>query len=83
MKKYFRTDGLRDKVGENLINPDFILKLGWYIGNILGSRSLILIGKDTRLSCSMIESALIMGLSYSKIKIKLIPSKLANSTQAI
>lgn len=64
-RKYFGTDGIRGKVGENPITPDFILKLGWAAGKILarhGSRKII-IGKDTRISCHMLESSLGAGLA--------------------
>jgi phosphoglucosamine mutase len=64
-RKFFGTDGIRGKVGENPITPDFVLKLGWAAGKVLarhGSRK-ILIGKDTRISGYMLESALEAGLS--------------------
>ena len=59
-RKYFGTDGVRGKVGTNPITPDFVLKLGWAAGKVLatqGSR-VVLIGKDTRISGYMLESAL-------------------------
>ncbi|MGP1947418.1 MAG: phosphoglucosamine mutase [Arsenophonus sp. NC-PG7-MAG3] len=64
-RKYFRTDGIRGKVGENPITPDFVLKLGWAAGKVLsrhGSRKII-IGKDTRISGYMLESSLEAGLA--------------------
>ncbi|MGP1871104.1 MAG: phosphoglucosamine mutase [Arsenophonus sp.] len=64
-RKYFGTDGIRGKVGENPITHDFILKLGWAAGKVLahhGSKKIIL-GKDTRISGCMLESALEAGLS--------------------
>lgn len=64
-RKYFGTDGIRGKVGENPITPDFVLKLGWAAGKVLarhGSRKII-IGKDTRISGYMLESALESGLA--------------------
>lgn len=64
-RKYFGTDGIRGKVGEHPITPDFVLKLGWAAGKVLarhGSRQ-ILIGKDTRISGYMLESALEAGLA--------------------
>ncbi|AKC60277.1 phosphoglucosamine mutase [Blochmannia endosymbiont of Camponotus (Colobopsis) obliquus] len=63
--RYFGTDGIRGKVGESLITPEFILKLGWAIGKVLGrcSSGTVIIGKDTRISGYMLESALEAGLS--------------------
>ncbi|MGK0382955.1 MAG: phosphoglucosamine mutase, partial [Flavobacteriales bacterium] len=48
-RKYFGTDGIRGRVGENLINPEFVMKLGWAAGKILAGRGTnkVLIGKDT------------------------------------
>ncbi|NCB60677.1 MAG: phosphoglucosamine mutase, partial [Gammaproteobacteria bacterium] len=51
-RKYFGTDGVRGKVGEMPITPDFVMKLGWAAGKVLakqGSKK-VLIGKDTRIS---------------------------------
>lgn len=64
-RKYFGTDGIRGKVGNAPITPDFVLKLGWAAGKVLatqGSRK-VLIGKDTRISGYMLESALEAGLA--------------------
>src|SRR5476651_2122885 len=64
-RKYFGTDGIRGKVGDSPITPDFVLKLGWAAGKVLarhGSRKVI-IGKDTRISGYMLESALEAGLA--------------------
>lgn len=64
--RYFGTDGIRGKVGEFPITADFILKLGWAVGKVLTTRyghSKVLIGKDTRISGYMFESALQAGLS--------------------
>ncbi len=64
-RKYFGTDGIRGKVGESPITPDFVLKLGWAAGQVLarhGSKKII-IGKDTRISGYMLESALEAGLA--------------------
>ena len=64
-RKYFGTDGVRGKVGKYPITPDFALKLGWAAGKVLasqGSRT-VLIGKDTRISGYMLESALEAGLA--------------------
>ncbi len=67
-KKYFGTDGIRGRVGEMPISADWFLKLGWAVGKVLsetvhpGSRTKVLIGKDTRISGYMFESALEAGL---------------------
>ncbi len=68
-RKYFGTDGVRGKVGEYPITPDFALKLGWAAGRVLsrlGTKKVI-IGKDTRISGYMLESALEAGLSAAGI----------------
>ena len=64
-RKYFGTDGVRGKVGSYPITPDFALKLGWAAGKVLASQGskMVLIGKDTRISGYMLESALEAGLS--------------------
>ena len=64
-RKYFGTDGVRGKVGTYPITPDFALKLGWAAGKVLASQGskMVLIGKDTRISGYMLESALEAGLS--------------------
>lgn len=73
-RRFFGTDGIRGKVGEEPITPDFVLKLGWATGRVLGSRDgeagKILIGKDTRVSGYMLESALESGLSAAGIDIR-------------
>ena len=63
-RKYFGTDGIRGRVGERNITPDFMLKLGWAAGRVLGNGrgGKVLIGKDTRISGYMFESALEAGL---------------------
>ena len=64
-RKYFGTDGVRGRVGTYPITPEFALKLGWAAGKVLatqGSRK-VLIGKDTRISGYMLESALEAGLA--------------------
>lgn len=68
-KHYFGTDGIRGRVGGALINPELILKFGWALGNILSrqGRSKVLIGKDTRISGYMLESALEAGLSAAGV----------------
>ena len=64
-RKYFGTDGVRGKVGSYPITPDFALKLGWAAGEVLASQGskTVLIGKDTRISGYMLESALEAGLA--------------------
>ncbi len=63
-RRYFGTDGIRGRVGEPPITPDFVLKLGWAVGRVLGrDGGKVLIGKDTRISGYMFESALEAGLS--------------------
>ncbi|VEI48558.1 phosphoglucosamine mutase [Actinobacillus equuli] len=64
-RKYFGTDGVRGKVGQFPITPDFALKLGWAAGKILATQGTktVLIGKDTRISGYMLESALEAGLA--------------------
>ncbi len=76
-KQYFGTDGIRGRVGEHPITPDFILKLGWAAGKVLArhatdSRKLILIGKDTRISGYMFESALEAGLIAAGVNVGLL-----------
>ena len=73
-RKYFSTDGIRGKVGEEPITPDFVMKLGWAIGTALHENTSgpILIGKDTRVSGYMFESALEAGLSAAGVDIRLL-----------
>ncbi|WP_287963579.1 phosphoglucosamine mutase [Alcanivorax sp.] len=73
-RKYFGTDGVRGTVGEFPITPDFVLKLGWAAGKVLGARggSKILIGKDTRISGYMFESALEAGISAAGVDVRLL-----------
>jgi len=70
-RKYFGTDGVRGRVGQHPITPDFVLKLGYAAGKVLSradvapphrERPAVLIGKDTRISGYMLESALESGL---------------------
>ncbi len=65
MRKYFGTDGIRGRVGTYPITPEFVLRLGWAAGRVLakGGRGKVIIGKDTRISGYMFESALEAGLS--------------------
>ncbi len=73
-RKYFGTDGIRGRVGEYPITPDFALKLGWAIGSVLAKhgKKLVLVGKDTRISGYMFESALEAGLSAAGVDIRLL-----------
>ncbi len=73
-RKYFGTDGIRGKVGEAPITPDFIMKLGWAAGRVLAKDGggPVLIGKDTRISGYMFESALEAGLSAAGVDICLL-----------
>ena len=67
--RYFGTDGIRGRVGIWPINAEFILKLGWAVGNVLARQGSgkVLIGKDTRISGYMFESVLEAGLSSAGI----------------
>ena len=73
-RKYFGTDGIRGRVGEAPITAEFMLKLGWAAGKVLGTESCqkVLIGKDTRISGYMFESALEAGLSAAGMDIHLL-----------
>lgn len=74
-RKYFGTDGIRGEVGGELINAAFALRLGYAAGRVLsknhqgGGRPIVLIGKDTRVSGYMLESALEAGLSAAGIDV--------------
>lgn len=75
-RKYFGTDGIRGTVGVHPITPDFVMKLGWAAGRVLSAhapgRQKVIIGKDTRVSGYMFESALEAGLSAAGIDIHLL-----------
>ncbi|SIQ55782.1 phosphoglucosamine mutase [Aeromonas sp. RU39B] len=73
-RKYFGTDGVRGKVGDFPITPDFVMKLGWAAGQVLTKRGTkkVLIGKDTRISGYMLEAALEAGLSAAGLKATLL-----------
>jgi phosphoglucosamine mutase len=74
-KKYFGTDGIRGLVGQYPVTPDFMLKLGWAAGKVFsesGGGGSVLIGKDTRISGYMFESALEAGLTSAGVDIKLL-----------
>ena len=77
-RKYFGTDGVRGRVGEHPITPQFVMHLGYAAGKVLsgagqarGERSGVLIGKDTRISGYMLESALEAGLIAAGIDVYL------------
>jgi phosphoglucosamine mutase len=75
-RKYFGTDGIRGRVGEGNISPDFILKLGWAAGIVLAkdrdSKPLVVIGKDTRISGYMFESALEAGFVAAGVDVRML-----------
>lgn len=73
-RKYFGTDGVRGKVGSFPITPDFAMKLGWAAGTVLASTGTkeVLIGKDTRSSGYMLESAMEAGFSAAGVNVALI-----------
>jgi len=75
-RRYFGTDGIRGKVGQTPINAEFVLKLGWAAGRVLaktqGGPGKVIIGKDTRISGYMFESALQAGLSAAGVDIRLL-----------
>jgi phosphoglucosamine mutase len=73
IKKYFGTDGIRGRVGGDVINPEFVLKLGWAAGRAMASEgcSKVVIGKDTRISGYMLESALEAGFSAAGVDVLL------------
>lgn len=74
MRKYFGTDGIRGRVGEGKITPEFVMRLGWAAGRVLGNGkdSKVLIGKDTRISGYLLESALEAGLVAAGVDIHLL-----------
>lgn len=73
-RKYFGTDGIRGRVGDFPITPEFMLKLGWAAGMAFRKQGKcrILIGKDTRISGYMFESALEAGLSAAGADVMLL-----------
>ena len=72
-RDYFGTDGIRGRVGDKPITPDFCVHLGWAVGKVLASSGspLVVIGKDTRISGYMIESALEAGLASAGVDVNL------------
>ena len=75
-RKYFGTDGIRGRVGDSPVTPDFMLKLGWATGKVFansdGGQPTVVIGKDTRVSGYMLESALQAGLVAAGANVKLL-----------
>lgn len=73
-RNFFGTDGIRGKVGSANIHPEFILKLGWALGRVIANNEpkKVIIGKDTRISGYMLESALESGLSAAGVDILLL-----------
>lgn len=77
VRRYFGTDGVRGKVGEAPITPEFVLRLGYAAGKVLtaghsgGQRPNVLIGKDTRVSGYMLEAALQAGLTAAGVDVRL------------
>ena len=73
-RQYFGTDGIRGRVGELPIMPDFALRLGWAAGKVLAAsgQPSVVIGKDTRLSGYLLESALQSGLSAAGVNVRLL-----------
>jgi phosphoglucosamine mutase len=78
-RKYFGTDGVRGKVGDEPITPDLVMRLGYAAGKVLAGirrkgveRPAVLIGKDTRISGYMLESALEAGLSAAGVDVLLV-----------
>ncbi len=76
-RKYFGTDGVRGRVGVMPITPDFIMRLGYAAGSVLaqaestGSKPIVLIGKDTRISGYMLEAALEAGFAAAGVDVML------------
>ena len=73
-RRYFGTDGIRGLVGQYPITPEFVMKLGHAAGRVLAAQGTkkVLIGKDTRISGYMLESALEAGFSAAGIDVGLL-----------
>lgn len=73
-KRFFGTDGIRGRVGEAPMTPEFVLRLGYAAGRVFAAEgtSTVLIGKDTRLSCYMYESALQAGFCAAGVNVRLL-----------
>ncbi|WP_024326956.1 phosphoglucosamine mutase [Thioalkalivibrio sp. AKL19] len=76
MGKYFGTDGIRGRTGDWPMTPEFALRLGYAVGEVLGENGQrqgpVLVGKDTRVSGYMFESALEAGLSAAGLDVALL-----------
>ncbi|WP_190600536.1 phosphoglucosamine mutase [Candidatus Vesicomyidisocius sp. SY067_SCS001] len=74
MYNYFGTDGIRGKVGIEPITADFFLKLGWSVGSVLAKqgKASVIIGKDTRISGYLFESALEAGFLSAGVDVGLL-----------
>jgi phosphoglucosamine mutase len=76
-RKYFGTDGVRGRVGSSPITPDFVMRLGYAAGKVLAKgesasgKSIVLIGKDTRISGYMLEAALEAGFAAAGVDVML------------
>ncbi|MGI4938920.1 MAG: phosphoglucosamine mutase, partial [Janthinobacterium lividum] len=76
-RQYFGTDGVRGRVGVTPITPDFVMRLGYAAGKVLakastsGSKPVVLIGKDTRISGYMLEAALEAGFAAAGVDVML------------
>jgi len=74
-RRFFGTDGIRGRVGVHPITADFVLRLGWAAGRVFargGGRNLILVGKDTRISGYLFESALQAGITAAGVDVSLL-----------
>ena len=80
-RQYFGTDGIRGRVGDAPITPDFVMRLGYAAGKVLasdrsalapGENPVVLIGKDTRISGYMLEAALQAGLCAAGVNVRLV-----------
>ena len=74
-RQFFGTDGIRGQVGQYPVTADFMLKLGWATGNVFATpdrQTHVLIGKDTRVSGYMFESALESGLVAAGARVTLL-----------
>jgi len=73
-RKYFGTDGVRGEVGQMPITPDFVMKLGYAFGRVLLNNDIshkptVIIGKDTRISGYMLETALVAGFTAAGVNV--------------